>query len=72
MLSLISSGLSSNMWEECVFLACYVLNRIPHKKSEKHFWIMEKYAPNLNYFKAWGFLAKVLFLENKNKKTNTF
>lgn len=28
----LSSGLSDNMWVEAVLCACYILNRVPHKK----------------------------------------
>ena len=29
---LISSGMPTNMWGEAILSACYVLNRVPHKK----------------------------------------
>ena len=32
---LLSSGLSNNMWEEAVLYACYILNKVPHKKLDK-------------------------------------
>ncbi|KAL0413818.1 UNVERIFIED_CONTAM: Retrovirus-related Pol polyprotein from transposon TNT 1-94 [Sesamum radiatum] len=32
---LLSSGLPENMWGEAVLSACYVLNRVPHKKLDK-------------------------------------
>ena len=32
---LLSSGLSNNMWGEAVLYACYILNKVPHKKLDK-------------------------------------
>ncbi|XP_057249331.1 uncharacterized protein LOC130590790 [Beta vulgaris subsp. vulgaris] len=32
---LISSGMPTNMWGEAILSACYVLNRVPHKKLDK-------------------------------------
>ena len=32
---LLSLGLPDNMWGEVVFSACYVLNRVPHKKLDQ-------------------------------------
>ena len=32
---LISYGLSDDMWGEAVLSACYILNRVPHKKLDK-------------------------------------
>lgn len=32
---LLSSSLSNNMWGEAVLYACYILNRVPHKKLDK-------------------------------------
>ena len=32
---LLSSGLSNNIWGEAVLYACYILNRVPHKKLDK-------------------------------------
>ena len=45
---------------EAVLTACYILNRVPHKKLDKSPYEMWKgFAPNLNYLKVWGCLAKV-------------
>ena len=32
---LLRSSLSNNMWGEAVLYACYILNRVPHKKLDK-------------------------------------
>ena len=32
---LVSFGLSSNMWGEAILLACYIQNKVPHKKTGK-------------------------------------
>ncbi|KAL0373734.1 UNVERIFIED_CONTAM: Retrovirus-related Pol polyprotein from transposon TNT 1-94 [Sesamum radiatum] len=50
------------MWGEAVLSACYVLNRVPHKKLDKtphELW--KGFAPNLRYLKVWGCLAKVAY-----------
>ena len=59
---LLSSGLSDNMWGEAVLSACFVLNRIPHKRLDKTpYELWKGHAPNLSYLKVWGCLAKVPF-----------
>ncbi|KAA0049713.1 ty1-copia retrotransposon protein [Cucumis melo var. makuwa] len=59
---LLSSGLSDNMWGEAVLFACFVLNRVPHKRLDKTpYELWKGHAPNLSYFKVWGCLAKVPF-----------
>jgi integrase-like protein len=63
---LICSGLSSSMWGEAILSACFVLNRVPHKKLEKTpFDLWKGYSPNLSFSKSWGCLAKVLFPDFK-------
>lgn len=58
---LISSSLPSNMCGEGVLSACFISNRIPHKKRwKKPFELWKDNVPNLNYFKMWGCLARVL------------
>ena len=57
---LISSGMPSNMWGEAILYACYVLNRVPHKKSDKTpYELWKGFAPNLSYLKVWGCLGKI-------------
>lgn len=57
---LISSGMPESMWGEAILSACYVLNRVPHKKLEKTpFELWKGYSPNLKVLKVWGCLAKV-------------
>ncbi|KAL0560737.1 hypothetical protein IC582_001150 [Cucumis melo] len=59
---LLSSGLSDNMWGEVMLSACFVLNRVPHKRLDKTPYELWKiHAPNLSYLKVWECLAKVLF-----------
>ena len=44
----------------------FVLNRVPHRKLDKTpYELWKGYAPNLNYLKVWGCLAKVPFLALK-------
>ena len=66
---LLSSGMPDNMWGEAVLSACYILNRVPHKKLDKTpYELWKGFAPNLNYLKVWGCLAKVAYPDFK--KTN--
>jgi len=57
---LLSSGLSEKMWGETILSACYILNRVPHKKLDKTSYELWKgFVPNLKFLKVWGCLAKV-------------
>ena len=63
---LVSSGLSSNMWEEAILSTCHIQNKVSHKKTSKtpnELW--ERRKPNLEYLKVWGCLAKVMLPEPK-------
>jgi len=63
---LVSSGLFDNMWGEAVWTACFILNRVPHKKLDQTpYELWKGYAPNLNYLKVWGCLAKVALPSHK-------
>jgi len=65
---LISSDIPLNLWGEAILSACHIQNRIPYKKTGiSPYEIWKGHAPNLNYLKVWGCLAKVL-PEPKRKK----
>jgi len=56
----LSSGLPDNMWGEVVLSACYILNRVPHKKLDQTpYELWKGYAPNLSSLRVWDCLAKV-------------
>lgn len=58
---LISLGLPSNLWGEVVLSACYILNRVPFKGSDKTpYELWKGRQPYYAYFKVWGCLAKVV------------
>ena len=66
---LLSSGLPQNLWGEAILSANYILNRIPHKKTNKspyELWKGQK--PSYKYLKVWGCLAKVAVLIPKKVK----
>lgn len=57
---LLSSGLPDNMWGEAALSACYILNRMPHKKLDKTpYELWKGFSPNLSFLRVWGCLAKV-------------
>ena len=57
---LLSYGLPQNMWGEAILSANYILNRIPHKKTNKSpYELWKGRRPSYKYLKVWGFLAKV-------------
>lgn len=57
---LISSGLPDQMWGEAVLSACYILNKVPHKRIPvTPYELWKGHSPNLNYLRVWGCLAKV-------------
>ncbi|CAN1352538.1 Retrovirus-related Pol polyprotein from transposon TNT 1-94, partial [Linum perenne] len=63
---IISSGLPNNLWGEAVLSATHILNRVPHKRLDKTpYELWKGYAPNLEYLKVWGCLAKVGILSHK-------
>ncbi|KAL0537600.1 hypothetical protein IC582_026583 [Cucumis melo] len=59
---LLSSSLSDNMWGEAMLSACFVLNRVSHKRLDKTSYELWKgHVPNLSYLTVWECLAKVPF-----------
>ena len=57
---LLSSGLPQNLWGEAILSANYVLNRIPHKKTNSTpYELWKGRPPSYKYLKVWGCLAKV-------------
>ena len=57
---LINSGMPDNMWGEAILTACYILNKVPHKRLDKTPYEMWKgHPPNLKFLQMWGCLAKV-------------
>ena len=64
-----SSGLPQNLWGEAVLTENFILNRVPHRKTQQTPY--EKWKgrmPNLNYLKVWGCLAKVAVPKPKKVK----
>ena len=54
---------------EALMTACYILNRIPFKNSDKTpYTIWKKKYSYLYHLKVWGCLVKVKISENKKKK----
>ena len=57
---LLSSGLPQNLWGEAILSANYILNRIPHKKTNKPpYELWKGQRPSYKYLKVWGCLSKV-------------
>ena len=64
-----SSRLPQNLWGEAVLTASFILNRVPHQKTQQDPY--EKWKgrmPNMNYLKVWGCLAKVTVPKPKKVK----
>ena len=56
---LLSLRLPNNMWGEAVLSACYIHNRLTHKKLDQTpYELWKGYAPNLSFLRVWGCLAK--------------
>ena len=52
---LIESHAPLNFWVEAILIACYVLNRVPHKKSKlTPFWIVERLQAKFGLSKSLG------------------
>ncbi|CAN1221891.1 Retrovirus-related Pol polyprotein from transposon TNT 1-94 [Linum grandiflorum] len=69
---LISSGSPQNLWGEAAHSATHILNRVPHKKLEKTpYELWKGFAPNLNYLRVWGCLAKVGLMDPKRTLLGT-
>jgi hypothetical protein len=67
---LVSSDAPNNLWGEALLTACFVQNRIPHKKTGKTpYELWKGYKPNLKYLRVWGCLAKVMLPDPKKRKT---
>ena len=55
-----SSGLPHNLWREALITANFILNRIPHKKSDKSpYEVWNGKQSSNKILKVWGYLAKV-------------
>ena len=64
-----SSGLPQNLWGEAVLTENFILNRVPHRKTQQTpFEKWKGKMPNLNYLKVWGCLAKVAVPKPKKVK----
>lgn len=51
-LTLIESHAPLNFWGEAILTTCYVLNRVPHKKSKlTPFELWRGYKPSLGYLR---------------------
>jgi hypothetical protein len=64
-----NSNLSEGFWGEAMLTACYILNRVPNKRSNTtpyEFW--NKRKPNLSHLKIWGCRAFVRVPEPKKRK----
>ena len=57
---LLSSGLPQYLWGEAILSTNYILNQIPHKKTNKSpYELWKGRRPSYKYLKVWGCLAKV-------------
>nr|KYP36589.1 Retrovirus-related Pol polyprotein from transposon TNT 1-94 [Cajanus cajan] len=64
-----SSYAPDNLWGEALLTACFLQNRIPHRRTGKTpYELWKGYVPNLKYLRVWGCLAKVLLPDPKKRK----
>ena len=69
---LLSSGAAENLWGEALLLACFILNRVPQRDSDiTPYECWKGRNPNIEFFKAGGYLAKVSIPELKKNKINS-
>ncbi|GJZ67012.1 zinc finger, CCHC-type containing protein [Tanacetum coccineum] len=63
------SGLSSGYWGEALLTACYILNRVPSKRSIKTpYELWNQRTPKLDYLQIWGCRAIVRLPNLKKRK----
>ncbi|KAJ9536784.1 hypothetical protein OSB04_un000008 [Centaurea solstitialis] len=63
------SGLSSGFWGEALLTSCYILNRVPSKRSQKTpYELWKERTPKLDYLRIWGCRAIVGLPESKKRK----
>jgi len=66
---LISSNASNNIWGESLLTACFLQNRIPHRKNGKTpYKLWKGYQPNMKYLRVWGCLTKLMLPDPKKRK----
>ncbi|GKB40324.1 zinc finger, CCHC-type containing protein [Tanacetum coccineum] len=62
-------GLSSGYWCEALLTACYILNRVPSKRSIKTpYELWNQRTPKLDYLRIWGCRDIVRLPESKKRK----
>nr|GEU80027.1 zinc finger, CCHC-type [Tanacetum cinerariifolium] len=62
-------GLSSGYWGEALLTACYILNRVPRKRSIKTpYELWNQRTPKLDYLQIWGCRAIVRIPESEKIK----
>ncbi|GJU36331.1 zinc finger, CCHC-type containing protein [Tanacetum coccineum] len=63
------SGLSFGYWGEALLTACYILNKVPSKRSIKTpYELWNQRTPKLDYLRIWGYRAIVRLPESKKRK----
>ncbi|GJU73263.1 zinc finger, CCHC-type containing protein [Tanacetum coccineum] len=63
------SGLSFGYWGEALLTACYILYRVPSKRSIKTpYELSNQRTPKLDYIQIWGCRAIVQLPESKKRK----
>jgi len=69
---LFSSNALDNLWGEALLTACFLQNRIPHKKTGKTPNELSRgYQSNLKYQECEGCLAKVMLPDPKKRKVGS-
>ena len=65
----LSSSVLNNLLGEALLTACFLQNRISHKRTGlSPYELWKGYKPNLKYLRVWGCLAKVMLPDPKKRK----
>ncbi|GKB62597.1 zinc finger, CCHC-type containing protein, partial [Tanacetum coccineum] len=67
------SGLSSGYWGEALLTACYILNRVPSKRSIKTpYELWNRRTPKLDYLRIWGYKDPQTYSEAMKSHDSSF
>lgn len=62
-------GISLKLWNECILIACYLINRLPTSvlNGKCLYELVYGYAPNLSHIRVFGCLCYATVLDTTDK-----